>query len=113
MSKYSYEQMLKIMKILIDCDDGEIPTKTAAIQVLEAAPTYPIHNLNKELSKVKKYRSGRGAYGYSYPAGWSKAFIEVTSKDPNVINALKEQQKLYQEKDGSFNNKLQDVLNNL
>ena len=113
MAKYSYDQMLRIMKIYIDCVEGNLPIKIGEKRVLAVAPTFPIHNFNTELSKVKKYLSGRGTYGYSYPAGWSKAFIEVTNKNPNVIKALKDQQRLYKEKDGKFNNKLEEVLNNL
>ncbi len=110
--KYSYDQMLRIMKIYIECVEGHLPMKIGEKRVLAVAPTFPIHNFNKELSKVKKYLSGRGAYGYSYPAGWSKAFIEVTNKNPNVIQALKEQQRLYKEKEGCIKKKMVNLIIN-
>lgn len=113
MKKYSYEQMLGIMNAYIDCVEGRAEREVARKNVLTIAKDFPIHNFDQELKKVSDYLSGKGWYGYSYPSGWAKAFIEVTNQNPNVIKALREQQRLYFEKDGKFNNKLQDVLDNL
>ena len=113
MVKYSYQQMLGIIDVIINCAQERISNRQAEQKILTIHSGYPVHNLKQEKRKANDYLSGKGWYGYSYPAGWAKAFIEVTNNDSLVIKALREQQKLYLEKDGSFNNKLEEILNNL
>ena len=110
MTKYNHNQLLEIMKACVDFIEGRIDYESAKKNVQSAAENYPIHNLRREISQARKYLSGEGIYGFSYPANWAKAFIEVTNNNHSVIDALKEQQRLYLEKDGKKNMKLEEVL---
>lgn len=112
-TKYDYQQMLDIMSIIIDCVEEKIDVKTASARVSRVTKTFPVHNMRREIKKARYYLSGKGYYGYSYPAGWSKAFLEATNNNPFVIQALKEQQALNLKKTGTNNKKLEAILNDL
>ena len=85
MSKYDYQQMLDIISIIIDCAEEKIDIKTAGARVARVEKTYPIHNMKQEVKKAKDYLSGRGCYGYSYPTGFAKAFLEKTNVTAQVV----------------------------
>ena len=110
MTKYNHNQLLEIMKACVDFIEGRIDYESAEKNVMSAAEDYPIHNLRRQINQTRKYLSGKGIYGFSNPANWAKAFIEVTNNNHSVIDALEEQQRLYLEKDGKKNMKLEEIL---
>ena len=56
---------------------------------------------------MQKTLVGIGEYGFGYPANWAQALLEMTSgkERAQIFKALKEQQRLYLEKDGKNNKK--------
>jgi len=90
-----------------------LPLSLAEDKIRSLVPSYPVENLSGEISRLKKYLSGVGAYGWAYPATWAKALIELSDNSPKVIAALNEQQKLYYERHGNKNMALQELLKNL
>ena len=113
MSKYTHEQSIEITKLQIDVINRIISQEVAESEVLKIAPTFPIKNLKSYTSRLKKYLSGVGEYGFTFPANWAAALLEVTNNDELVIQAFKEQQRLYLEKNGTYNQRLANILNNL
>lgn len=109
--KYTFDQQKNIIGILVECANENIDYKQAERAIAAINCDYPLHNVAIEVKKVRKYLDGNGYYGYAYPSGWAKALIEVTNEDPKVIQALKEQQRLYKERDGRANGKLEAILN--
>jgi len=113
MAKYTYEQCIEIMKIYIDTIDEKIPFDVAERNILDIANNFPIHNLKQYLGRTKKYLSGVGEFGFGFPSNWAQAFLEVTHNNPLVIQALKEQQRLYEDKGRGRNKKLENILKSL
>ena len=56
---------------------------------------------------MQKTLVGIGEYGFGYPANWAQALLEITSGEERaqIFKALKEQQRLYLEKDDKNNKK--------
>nr|WP_314888776.1 hypothetical protein [uncultured Campylobacter sp.] len=61
---------------------------------------------------MRKTLAGIGEYGFGFPVNWAQALLEITSGEERaqIFQALKEQQRLYLEKDGKNNKKLDRVL---
>ena len=61
---------------------------------------------------MRKTLVGIGEYGFGYPANWAQALLEITSGEERwqIFKALKEQQRLYLEKDGKNNKKLEKIF---
>ena len=61
---------------------------------------------------MQKTLVGIGEYGFGYPANWAQALLEITSGEERaqIFQALKEQQRLYLEKDGKNNKKLEKIF---
>ncbi len=57
--------------------------------------------------------NGVGSYGFAFPSNWAKALLEATNNNALVVKAFREQQKLYSEKDGRINEKLQALLDSI
>ncbi len=113
MTKYTYDQRLQVLSVCADCLEGKLPLSSAENKIRSLVPSYPVKNLSGEISRLKKYLSGKGAYGWAYPATWAKALIELSDNSPKVIAALNEQQKLYYARDGRKNMTLEKLLKNL
>jgi hypothetical protein len=113
MTKYTHEQRLQVLGVCKDCADGQLPLSLAEKRVRSLVPSYPVENLSGEISRLKKYCSGKGAYGHAYPATWAKALLELTGYDPRVVTALREQQELYYARDGRKNRTLERLLDSL
>jgi len=79
--------------------------------VMGEVPEYPIDNIEGEAKRVADYLEGKGRYGWALPANWAKMFLELTKGNPRVVAALKQQQDLYEQKDGKRNGKLDRILN--
>ena len=110
MAKYSSSEVLEITNIQLMMVNDSLPLEAACRRVLEIAPSFPVHNLNSYTSRMRKYLSGVGEYGYAYPANWAQALIEATGENKLVIDAFKQQQQLYLEKEGRSNQKLAAIL---
>ena len=113
MTKYTYNQCVEIMKIYIETIEEKIPFEVAERNILEIAKDFPIHNLKQYLGRTKKYLAGIGEFGFGFPSNWAQAFLEVTDNNQLVIQALKEQQRLYEEKGKGENQKLAKILASL
>ena len=61
---------------------------------------------------MQKTLVGIGEYGFGYPANWAQALLEITSGEERaqIFQALKEQQRLYLEKDGKITKKLEKIF---
>ena len=61
---------------------------------------------------MRKTLAGIGEYSFGFPANRAQALLEITSGEERaqIFKALKEQQRLYLEKDGKNNKKLEKVL---
>jgi hypothetical protein len=113
MAKYTYEQCVEIMKIYIDIIEEKISLEKAKENILKISKDFPIHNLENYLRITKKYLAGIGEFGLRFPANWAQAFLEVTKNNSLVIQALKDQQRLYQERGIGKNKKLEKILETL
>lgn len=111
--RYSYEQVKAITKIQLQLAKEEIDLESASKRILEIANHFPEHNLVQYNKRFSKALDGIGEYGFAFPSNWAKALLEVTDNDSMIIKALKEQQRLYKEKDGRSNQTLEDLLNGL
>jgi len=111
--RYTYEQVIAITKIQLQLAKEKISLEEASSKILEIADHFPIHNLVQYNKRFKKALIGVGEYGFAFPSNWAKALLEITNNDAMVIKALKEQQRLYREKDGRVNQTLEDLLNGL
>lgn len=111
--RYTYDEVLKLLKIRLELAKDEISLEVAHRETLKINPNYPVHNLLQDSKRLQKTLNGVGEYGFAYPANWAKALFELTNNDPLVIEALKEQQRLYLEKDGRNNKKLEKLLNDI
>ena len=113
MAKYNDKQCKQIMTILVNSAYRKIPPTIAKKYITDISSTYPIHNYDRYVNITAKYLSGKGEYGFAFPANWAKAFLQVTDNNENVIHALRDQQRLYLEKDGRNNGKLKKLLDSL
>lgn len=102
---------MQVLKICADCIEGNLSLSSAENKIRFLIPSYPAKNLNGEISRLKKCLSGKGSYGFAYPATWAKALLELFDKNPKVIAALNEQQELYYARDGRKNLALEKLLN--
>ena len=109
---YTNDQIKKILKIRIELAKELISCEIAERETLKIVPTYPVHNLNSDAKRMQKTLAGVGQYYLSYPANWAQVLLEMTSGEEReqIFQALKEQQRLYLEKDGKNNKKLEKVL---
>ena len=109
---YTNDQIKEILKIRIELAKELISCEIAERETLKIVPTYPVHNLNYDAKRMQKTLVGIGEYGFGYPANWAQALLEITSGEERaqIFKALKEQQRLYLEKDGKNNKKLEKVL---
>jgi len=109
---YTNDQIKEILKIRIELAKGLISCEIAERETLKIVPTYPVHNLNYDAKRMQKTLAGAGQYYLCYPANWAQALLEITSGEERVqiFKALKGQQRLYLEKDGKNNKKLEKVL---
>jgi len=113
MTKYTHDQRLLVLSVCADCVEGKLPLSLAEDKIRSLVPSYPAKNLSSEISRLKKYLTGKGAYGWAYPATWAKALIELSDNSPKVIAALNEQQELYYERHHRINMALEKLLKNL
>ena len=113
MAKYTYDQCIEIMKIYIDTIEEKIPSEVAERNILKISKDFPIHNLQQYLRITRKYLAGIGEFGLGFPSNWAQAFLEVTKNNSLVIQALKEQQRLYEERGRGRNKKLEKILKSL
>ena len=111
-NRYTNDQIKEILKIIIELSKEFISYEVAERETLKIVPTYPAHNLKIYTNQMRKTLSGIGEYGFGYPANWAQALLEITSGEERaqIFQALKEQQRLYLEKDGKNNKKLEKVL---
>ena len=111
--RYTYEQVKEITKIQLRLAKEEITIDVAGREILKIADHFPVHNLVQYSKRYKKALDGIGEYGFAFPSNWAKALLESTNNNPLVVKALREQQRLYREKDGRINQTLEDLLNGL
>ena len=111
--RYTYEQVKKITKIQIELAKDKISYEVAEREILKIASQFPVHNLRQYNKLMKQRLSGVGVYGLRIPSNWAKALLEETNNDKLVIQALKEEQDLYFDKEGRINDKLDKLLKSL
>ena len=111
--RYKYEEVKAIMSVQLRLAKGLISLEDASSNILKISGRFPIRNLVQSNKRIKNKLVGIGEYGFAMPSNWAKALLEVTDNNPMVIKALREQQRLYLEKDGSNNRTLEEVLNRL
>ena len=111
-NRYTNDQIKEILKIIIELSKEFISYEVAERETLKIVPTYPAHNLKIYTNQMRKTLAGIREYGFGYPANWAQALLEITSGEERaqIFQALKEQQRLYLEKDGKNNKKLEKVL---
>ena len=111
-NRYTNDQIKEILKIIIELSKGFISYEVAEREVPKIVPTYPAHNLKIYTNQMRKTLVGVGEYGFGFPANWAQALLKITSNEEQmqIFKALKEQQRLYLEKDGKNNKKLNRVL---
>ena len=111
-NRYTNDQIKEILKIIIELSKEFISYEVAERETLKIVPTYPAHNLKIYTNQMRKTLAGIGEYGFGCPANWAQALLEITSGEERaqIFQALKEQQRLYLEKDGKNNKKLEKVL---
>ncbi|RRD53274.1 hypothetical protein EII16_09250 [Campylobacter rectus] len=111
-NRYTNDQIKEILKIRIKLAKGLISCEIAKRETLKIVLTYPVQNLISDAKRMQKTLVGIGEYGFGYPANWAQALLEITSGEERaqIFKALKEQQRLYLEKDGKNNKKLEKVL---
>jgi hypothetical protein len=112
MTKYTHDQRMQVLSVCSDYLEGKLSFNSAESKIRSLVPSYPVKNLSQQISSLKKCLSGKGSYGFAYPATWAKALIELFDKNPKVIAALNEQQKLYDERHGKKNMALEKLLIN-
>ena len=111
MPRYTDQEVKKITKIQLDMVNNKIPFEAGERSILMVHPEFPVRNLKSYNKNLGKYLSGVGCYGpKSLPANWAKALLEATNYNSNVIQALKQQQNLYLQRDGKINNRLAQLL---
>lgn len=111
--RYTYEEVKAITEVQVQLAKDLIPFEVASRKILNISDRFPVHNLVQYNKQMKERLKGTTKYGLAIPANWAKALLEVTDNDSMVIKALREQQRLYKEKDGRINQTLEDLLNGL
>ncbi len=111
MAKYTHDQRIQVLSICSDYLEGKLPFNSAENKIRFLVPSYPVRNLKQQINSLEKCLSGKGSYGFAWPATWAKALIELFDKNPKVIAALHEQQELYFAKDRRKNMALEKLLN--
>ena len=111
--RYTYEEVKAITEVQVKLAKGLIPFEVANREILKISDRFPVHNLVQYNKQMKDRFNGIGTHGLAMPANWAKALLEVTGNDTMVIKALREQQRLYLEKNGSNNRTLEGLLNGL
>nr|WP_314478162.1 hypothetical protein [uncultured Campylobacter sp.] len=111
-NRYTNDQIKEILKIHIELAKELISCEIAERETLKIVPTYPTHNLNNDAKRMQKTLAGIGQHYLSYPANWAQVLLEMTSCEERaqIFKALNEQQRLYLEKYGKNNKKLEKVL---
>ena len=112
-TRYTYDEVKAITEIQVKLAKDEISLEDAKEKISKISKKFPLHNLTQYNKHMKDRLNGIGTYGMAIPSNWAKALLEVTNNDPMVIKALKEQQKLYKEKDGRVNKTLMKLLENV
>jgi len=112
-NRYTYDEVKAITKVIVSLAKDEIFLEEAHKDILEISDKFPVHNLKLYNKHMKNRFNGIGTYGQAIASNWAKALLEVTNNDAMVIQALREQQRLYREKDGKSNQALEDLLNGL
>ncbi len=111
-NKYSDDQIAIVLQACIDVA-VERTTQRSAIRHIEIqVPSYPIKNFDGELRRVSLYLTGKGRFGFKFPANWARVFINITNDDTKVIAAFREQQRLYKERTGKNSGVLEEILSN-
>ena len=113
MRKYAYDQCVEIMRVFIGTIEERLSFDAAERKILDISEGFPIHNLKQYLKRTEKYMEGTGEFGFGFPSNWAQAFLEVTNNDPLVVKALKEQQRLYENKGKGKNRKLDKMLGSI
>lgn len=113
--KYSDDEIKNILEIRIKLAKNEIGYEEAKIQTLNPSKRYKIRNLKTHAKSMKeKTLKGIGECNpNSFPSNWAKILLEITQNDPLIIQALKDQQRLYLEKDGRNNKELEKLLKDI
>ena len=111
--RYTYEEVKDIMVVQVRLAKDLISLADASSDILKISDRFPIRNLVQSNKRIKNKLVGIGEYGFAMSSNWAKALLAVTDNNPMVIKALREQQRLYLEKDGSNNRTLEEVLNGL
>lgn len=111
--RYTYEEVKAITEVQVKLAKDLISLEVASRKILNISDRFPVHNLVQYDKQMKDRLKGTTKYGLAIPANWAKALLEVTDNDSMVIKALREQQRLYLEKDGSNNRTLEELLNGL
>ena len=111
--RYTYEEVKAITEIQVKLAKDEISFEAGNREILKISDRFPVHNLVQYNKQMQDRLSGTTRYGLAIPSNWAKALLEITDNDSMVIKALKEQQRLYKEKDGRSNQTLEDLLNGL
>ena len=111
--RYTYEQVKAMTKIQVQLAKENISLATASREILKIADNFPVHMLPQSKKRMQNRFNGISQYGFAHPANWAKALLEETHNDTMIIKALRVQQRLYLEKDGKNNQKLENLLNSL
>ena len=111
-NRYTNDQIKEILKIRIELAKELISCEIAERETLKITPTYPVHNLISDAKRMQKTLAGIGEYGFGYPANWAQALLEITGGEERaqIFKALKEQQRLYLEKDGKITKTLEKIF---
>jgi len=110
LAKYTHSERIEILRVCLDLANETITLSAAEDKIRAISKVYPLHTIPTEKSRLVKYLLGKPTYGYGYAVTWAEALLELTNKDKLVISALKAQQKVYLEKNGSENQKLKKLL---
>lgn len=107
---YSYEEVKAITEIQIMLAKDLISIEVATRQIEKISQRFPVNHLVQYNKRMQGLLNGIGKYGFGIPSNWAKALLEVTNNDLMVIKALREQQRLYLDKDGRNNQNLENLL---
>jgi len=110
MAKYTHDQRMQVLSVCFDYLENKLSFKSAENKIRSLVPSYPVKNLRQQIISLKNCLSGKGSYGFAWPATWAKALIELFDKNPKIIAALHEQQELYYAKEGRKNTALEKLL---
>lgn len=112
-TRYTYAQVKDITKIQLKLAREIISLEEARVEILKVSSSFPVHNLKQYNKRMISYLSGTGEHGFGVPSNWAKALLEETNNDPLVVQAFRQQQALYLEKENRINKKLEAILENI